>query len=701
MKNRQRSISRSYEFREIKIPRYTHKGGEVRIGIVLLLLSVMVLAFLVSSCLTVLKDFDLTVITNTGTGTGTVTSIPKGIDCGNDCTASFKEKTKVTLTAKANKDSSFKGWSEGCINIATTAVADKTCTVLMDKAKTVTATFTKNLVNLAVEVTGNGKVSSSPTGINDCTDNCNADFAENSTVTLTATPDAGWSFTSWSANCTTVTPTTCTTTMDAAKTVTATFTQILHTLTVTKTGNGSVSSDPSGISCGTDCKEKYTAGTRVTLTATPDSGWTFKGWSSNCTKVTATTCTTTMDAAKTVVAKFESWPKLVGTSSDDYANALATDSTGNVYMAGSTEGKLFGDSTHKGLSDAYILKYNAAGKELWHKQLGTSGDDYAFALATDSSGNVYLAGTTGGKLFESFYKGDSDAYILKYNADGKELWHKLLGTSSFDYATALATDSSGNVYMAGFTGGDLFGDSTHKGGNDAFIIKYNADGSELWHKLLGTSSTDEAYALATDSSGNVYMAGSTNGKLFEDSTYNGGNDAFIVKYNADGSEQWQKIVGTSHFDLATALATDSSGNVYMAGDTGGNLFGKINKGDGDAYIVEYNADGKKLWHKLLGTSSEDYANSLATDGSGNVYLAGHTYGDLFRDSNNIPADAYIVKYNADGTELWNKQLGTSTFDRAKALATDSAGNVYMAGHTDGKLFGKTNHGHADAFIAKY
>ncbi|HHO56414.1 MAG TPA: hemolysin, partial [Trueperaceae bacterium] len=102
-----------------------------------------------------------------------------------------------------------------------------------------------------------------------------------------------------------------------------------------------------------------------------------------------------------------------------------------------------------------------------------------------------------------------------------------------------------------------------------------------------------------------------------------------------------------------------------------------------------------------GTSSSDLAKALATDSVGNVYLAGSTYGYLFGASNNGVYDAFIVKYNSTGTEQWHKLLGTNYIDVAYALATDNTDNVYLAGFTTGDLFGETNYGNSDAFIAKY
>ncbi|MFN8636310.1 MAG: kelch repeat-containing protein [Chloroflexota bacterium] len=163
--------------------------------------------------------------------------------------------------------------------------------------------------------TGSGTVTSSPTGI-DCGATCTFSFASGTQVTLTATPASGSVFSGWSGACTNLTGT-CIVTMDVAKTVTATFdvappSTFLLTLVKNGTGSGTVTSNPAGISCGTDCSESYTASTQVTLAASPAAGSTFTSWA-GCDSSNGTSCTVTMSAAKSVTATFTANPILTVT----------------------------------------------------------------------------------------------------------------------------------------------------------------------------------------------------------------------------------------------------------------------------------------------------------------------------------------------------------------------------------------------------
>ena len=109
---------------------------------------------------------------------------------------------------------------------------------------------------------------------------------------------------------------------------------------------------------------------------------------------------------------------------------------------------------------------------------------------------------------------------------------------------------------------------------------------------MGTSSSDVAHGVTNDSSGNVYVAGYTYGGLDGNSS-TGQGDLFVVKYNSSGTKQWTKQLGTSSDEKANAIATDSSGNVYIAGLTGGGLDGNSSAGDGDIFVVKYDSEGNK------------------------------------------------------------------------------------------------------------
>ena len=229
-----------------------------------------------------------------GTGNGTVTSSPAGISCPSTCSASFNSGTTVTLTASAANGSTFAGWSGACSGTGS-------CTVTMNAAKSVTATFNSGqsyALKLTLPGTGTGSVTSSPAGIN-CPSTCSVNYVSGTIVTLTAKANPGSIFFGWGGACTG--KGTCSVTMNTAMSVKAKFT-LVYPLTVTKVGTGKVKSTPAGINCGTICSYNFKAGTVVTLTETPGAGHTFGGWSGACSGLGS--CTVAMSAAESVKATF-------------------------------------------------------------------------------------------------------------------------------------------------------------------------------------------------------------------------------------------------------------------------------------------------------------------------------------------------------------------------------------------------------------
>ena len=260
--------------------------------------------FIVRNDATANADFQLDnftlIVAKAGNGGGTVSSTPTGIACGTTCAAAYPFGQTVTLTATAEANSTFNGWTGACTGTGT-------CVVSMTQSRMVTASFTLQQFTLSVTKAGagTGTVTSNPSGIA-CGSTCSAPFDAGTLVTLTATAAAGSTFAGWSGGGCTGTGA-CTVTINAAASVTATFNLQQFTLSVTKAGagTGTVTSTPTGISCGATCSANYSSGTVVTLTASAPSGSTFAGWGGGGCTGTGN-CVVTMNAAVGVTATFNS-----------------------------------------------------------------------------------------------------------------------------------------------------------------------------------------------------------------------------------------------------------------------------------------------------------------------------------------------------------------------------------------------------------
>ena len=333
--------------------------------------------------------------------------------------------------------------------------------------------------------------------------------------------------------------------------------------------------------------------------------------------------------------------------------------------------------------------------------MGSSGDDVAFASAADSKGNVYAAGYTEGGLDGNTHKGDFDLFLVKYDSNGEKLWSVQDGTSAKDVIFDIATDSSDNLIVVGYTAGTL-PNNTSQGGDDLFLVKYNGNGTKLWSKEYiqnGSSGSDYARGISLDSLENIYVVGDTSGELGDENF--GSEDLFLIKYDSSGNLQWTQQMGTFSNDVAFDVATDSSGTSYVTGYTGSSLDNKDHSGELDLFLVKYETNGNKSWTKQLGTSTSDYARGVSVDADGNVSFTGYTTAALDGQTHYGSDDLFLVKYNSLGNKLWTRQLGTSTLDRAVDVIHDASGNAYIAGSTLGDLDYQRSKGGDDLFLVKF
>jgi hypothetical protein len=278
-------------------------------------------------------------VSRAGTGAGTVKSNPAGIDCGAACTASLSSGTAVTLTATPASGSTFAGWSGNCTAAGSvTMTGNMGCTATFNSSG---YTLTTSVVNEAtLSGTAGGTILSSPTGIS-CGSDCTETYGAGTIVTLTPKPAANSKFKEWSghSDCTDGSVS-----MGANKTCTATFSLNTVSLSVSKTGNGTVTSTPSGINCGTSCIFNFIAGTTVSLKATPDAGFTFSGWTGGCSGTAA--CNLALSSNTSVTANF------VSSLSDKVG--IYRPSTGEWFLDGNGNGSLDNADTYAKPSGAGV-----------------------------------------------------------------------------------------------------------------------------------------------------------------------------------------------------------------------------------------------------------------------------------------------------------------------------------------------------------
>ena len=289
-----------------------------------------------------------------------------------------------------------------------------------------------------------------------------------------------------------------------------------------------------------------------------------------------------------------------GNSMDD-AISIAVDSSGNVYVTGSSAGIRNLDA------DYATIKYNSSGVEQWVARYNGPGNyDYATSIAVDNSGNVYVTGNSRG------IDSTADYATIKYNSLGVEQWVARYNGNSADFATSIAVDNEGNVYVTG--------NSYSIVGIDYATIKYNSSGVEQWvaryRRYNGKKNYDYATSIAVDNEANVYVTGLSYG--IETTA-----DYATIKYNSSGVEQWVAIYnGTGNStDQAWYIAVDDSGNVYVTG------YSQSIETPLNYATIKYNSSGVEQWverYSRPGSTHGDLAG-IAIDNEGNVYIAGAIY----------------------------------------------------------------------------
>ena len=439
-----------------------------------------------------------------------------------------------------------------------------------------------------------------------------------------------------------------------------------------------------------------------------------------------------------------SYSTYLGGSGDEGGLGIAIDSAGDSYVTGNTTSSNFPTQNPTqqtyagGLDDVFVTKFDPTGTTLiYSTYLGGSADDVGEAIAVDSAGNAYVTGYTTStdfptmNAFQPLNGGASDAFVTKINSTGGLVYSTYLGGKSNDIGYGIAVDSLGHAYVAGQAGSGNFPkknafQSRLGGATDAFVTKFNSAGNALMYSTyVGGVGADRAYAIAVDSSGSAYLAGSTNSTNFPtknplQAALAGYSDVFVTKLNATGNAlAYSTYLGGSSSESPSGIAVDSAGNAYVAGGTQSSDFPTMNAfqatkaGNHNAFVTKLNPTGTALiFSTYLGGSSHDTGGGIGTDSAGNVYVTGYTLSLNFPTKNPMQAhsagnwDAFVTKFDTTGALVYSTYLGGRHIDWAYGLAVDSSGNVYVTGGTQAinfptkNAFQPANGGGYDAFVVK-
>jgi uncharacterized protein (TIGR03437 family) len=410
-----------------------------------------------------------------------------------------------------------------------------------------------------------------------------------------------------------------------------------------------------------------------------------------------------------------SWSTFVaytGSPGGSQGEGVASDSAGNVYMIGSTANLIGG-------IDVLVCKFNSAGANVFTSHFGTGSEyygAYGHALAVDPAGNIYF----GGEVLETGVI--ETALIGKFDTNGNLLFSGYPNQYSSNYGLqaggdavyAMGLDSSGNFYAAGATTSPYYPASTGAaqtalaGAENGFVEKFNSSGSPQNGTFLGGKGSDGIYAIAVDSSGDVFVTGSatstnfpvTSG-AFQTSNGSSGGTAFVTKLSPTLSMVYSTYLGGSGTDAGLGIAIDPSGAAYITGETSSTNFPTLGAvqstfggGAGDIFLTKLNGNGQTLaYSTYLGGSGEDYGSAVAVDAGLNAYVTGGTTSmnfpvlNAFQTSNQGTTNAIVAAVDATGgTLLFSSYLGGngspgSGGDYANAVSASCSAGLVVTGAT--------------------
>lgn len=438
------------------------------------------------------------------------------------------------------------------------------------------------------------------------------------------------------------------------------------------------------------------------------------------------------------------WATYMGDTMADYGMCAASDTAGNVYMGGRTEGptatNIFTTGAHQdtfaGDYDGFITRYTAGGVRQWSTYYGGNKYDAIYSIAVDKENNIVFAGSTDGStkgiasptgFRKDYCGGTSDAFLVKMDITGVRLWGTYYGGAGSerygnDYQAGVICDTNTNIYLVGITESDTgmvtsgTQQATRSGDYDGYIAKFNKSGTRIWGSYYGGANTDRFTNVSVDSNGTPYTIGyfKSGGmgtvnthrptKPSNDITFTDTSDIIIVKFNQyTGTRTWATYYGGANYEESRGIVVGDTNFVYICGTTGSDTgiattgtsqatFG----GSRDMFVAKFDSTGKRVWGTYFGGTATDNGGNIVIDHKGNLNVTGNTgsdngiaTSDAFRlvrnlgDNTSSAFDAMIAIYNNQGVKIWSTYYGGKGNDYGYGVARGkSYGHIYFAGNSE-------------------
>ncbi|MFB3765515.1 MAG: GH25 family lysozyme [Methanotrichaceae archaeon] len=336
-------------------------------------------------------------------------------------------------------------------------------------------------------------------------------------------------------------------------------------------------------------------------------------------------------------APSENWNKTFGGQNEDYSVSVQQTSDGGYILIGRT------GSFGAGYDDAWLLKIDSQGNELWNKTFGGSGYDYGQSVQQTSDGGYILIGRTG-SFGADFY----DIWLIKTDSKGNELWNKTFGGSGDEWGNSVKQTIDGGYIIIGNTK------------YSALLIKTDSSGNIIWEKTLGSLGVAEGYSAQQTADGDYILAGAASNL-----------DIRLLKVDSQGNEAWNRTFAGSAHTIGHLVQQTSDGGYIIIGDT-----------DDSAWLIKIDILGNMQWDRTFGLN---YGQSVQQTSDGGYIIAGYT-----KSFSAGSYDAWLLKTDSEGNEIWNRTFGGASWDGVHSVQQTSDGGYILAGSTESFGAGKND-----------
>jgi hypothetical protein len=443
------------------------------------------------------------------------------------------------------------------------------------------------------------------------------------------------------------------------------------------------------------------------------------------------------------------WGTYFGGSMEENVCGIIGDGNGYLYITGYTTSisgiatsgsynSTANGSTSNGYRDCFLAKFGSDGTLEWATYYGGESIDDGVSISLYGSSYIYMSGSTAsssgisyGSVYQNSLDGNSfNAFLAKWKSDGTLDWSTYYSPDAAETSTTgrdVYTDPSGNIYMVG----DYYNYNSSSSSYElnAFIVKFNSSASLLWYASIGGSEDEICTSVCSDANSNVYMAGYTKSESSIASsgyqnTLSGGYDAFLVKFNQNGTLKWSTYYGGSDDENTNDIKADANNYIYLVGSTSSSseiASGGFQNSQGsatDGYIVKFSSTGKLKWASYYGGDEDDVINAISIDSKNNLYVAGTTSSSSgmntskgYQSMIGGYKDGFIAKINSSGSFQWGSYYGGLNSDFIHDIYANRAGakiNIYAGGDTystngisTSTAYQTTCAGYDDGFIVKF